>query len=376
MTGDSSTSSTAVRDDDRLPSLAGAFVDEDTQPAARRRPVRNALIGVLVCLVVIALTALAVVTVVGVKLSSNLDRIPGVFDSLTNRPTKPDTGPGSQALNILVLGTDRRSEVATTGSDAAAPSWVPGAQRTDALMILHIDGDREAASLISIPRDSWVVVPGYGSAKVNAAFSYGGPTLAVQTVELLTGVRIDHLAVTDWDGFSGLIDALGGVTVKVPESVTDSMHDVTWSAGKHELDGGAALEYVGQRYGLPLGDLDRVRRQQAVFRALATETLRQDPMSDPRKTYGLLDTMTRHLSVDDEWSARDMASVLMSLRGMRGSSIDYLTAPVAGFGDVAGQSIVRLDRKANQALWGAVVTDDVQAWAEHHPSDVTPAVVR
>lgn len=366
----------AVRERDDLPAPLDGALTEDYPPPRRRRTVRNALVGATLCLLLIALTAVAVVTVASVKLGGNLDRLPGVFAGLPDRPAKPTTGPGADAVNILVLGTDRRSPVATTGSGAAAPSWVPGAQRADAIMILHLDGDRDGASLISVPRDSWVAVPGYGMAKVNAAYSYGGPRLAVQTVETLTGIRIDHVAVTDWEGFGSMVDALGGVTVNVPRTVTDTMHGITWTAGKHELDGEAALSYVGQRYGLADGDLSRVRRQQAVFRSVATETLRHDPLSDPLEVYGLLDTMTRHLSVDEEWSTRSMAALMLSMRGLRGSDITYLTAPVAGFGRVAGQSVVHLDEDTAGSLWGAVVTDEVQEWARQHDEDVTPAIVR
>lgn len=341
-----------------------------------RRADRKALLGLLVCLLLLGLFALGGLAYTGLRLNSNLDRVPGVFDGLVDRPAKPTTGSAADAQNILVLGTDRRSDVPTTGTDAKAPAWVVGAQRSDTMMLLHIDGDRRSASVISIPRDSWVQIPGYGMGKVNAAFSYGGIPLAIQTIESLTGVRIDHLVLADWDGFSSMTDALGGVRVTVPETVIDSARGITWTAGEHVLDGQQALDYVGQRYGLPLGDLDRVRRQQAVMRQLAAQTLRQDPLSSPLTVYRLLDTATQHLSVDDEWSATDMVSTLMSLRELRGSDIHYLTAPVAGFGREGQQSVVRLDHAANRALWGAVLTDDVDAWVDHHPDETTPAVVR
>ena len=120
-------------------------------------------------------------------------------------------------------------------------------------MILHIDADREGASLISIPRDSWVNVPGYGHNKINAAFSLAGPSLAVETVEDLTGVRIDHLAVVDWEGFRSLIDTVGGVTVTVPRTVEDPHNDVVWTKGRHPLNGAAGADLLRQRYGLPDG---------------------------------------------------------------------------------------------------------------------------
>jgi LCP family protein required for cell wall assembly len=299
----------------------------------------------------------------------------GVFDGLDDRPQRPTSGPGAHAENILLLGTDRRSSTPTTGTDARDAAWVPGAQRSDTIMLVHVSADHDSASVISIPRDSWVPIPGYGMGKVNAAFSYGGPTLAVQTIEQLTGVRIDHVALVDWNGFAGIVDALGGVTVSVPRTVTDSARNVTWTAGEHRLDGAAALAYVGQRYGLPGGDLDRVRRQQAVIRALAAETLSQDPISHPVDAYRLLDEVTRYLSVDSEWSTRDMVGLLMSLRGATGSDVTYLTAPVAGFGWEGAQSVVRLDRSTGRELWTAVVTDEIHRWAQRHPDLQAPAIV-
>ena len=87
-------------------------------------------------------------------------------------------------------------------------------------MIVHIPANRKGAYIISIPRDSWVTIPGHGQAKINAGFSFGGPTLMVQTVESVTGVRIDHVAIVDFDGFKQITDALGGVQITVPQTVS------------------------------------------------------------------------------------------------------------------------------------------------------------
>ena len=119
-------------------------------------------------------------------------------------------------------------------------------------------------------------------------------------------MRIDHLAVIDWSGFEALIDAVGGIDVTVPETVTDSARDVTWTAGVHLLDGKQALAYVGQRYGLPHGDLDRVARQQVVLRTLMQDALHQEMRKDPRMLYDFLDTVTKHLSIDSDWSTKDL----------------------------------------------------------------------
>ncbi|MDF1603462.1 LCP family protein [Nocardioides sp. YIM 152315] len=351
----------------------GGEVEEEAPPRRRRR-LRRALIGVVVCLTVLAMVPVGAFLYLEHRLSGNVARIPGVFDGLTDRPERP-SGPAGDAVNVLVIGTDRRSGVPTTGSDARASSWIPGAQRSDALMILHIDADRRAASIVSIPRDTWVNVPGYGMNKINAAFSFSGPSLAIQTVEYLTDIRIDHLAVIDWAGFEALIDTVGGIDVTVPETVVDSARDVTWTAGVHHLDGADALDYVGQRYGLPNGDLDRVARQQVVLRTLMQESLHQEMRKDPRMLYDFLATVTRHLSIDDEWSTRDMLKLVVSMRSFHTSRLTYLTMPVAGFGTERGQSVVYADRRAARGLWGAVIADEVDDWAGRHQARLTPSVV-
>jgi len=338
------------------------------------RAVRRVLAGLLVCLGLLGVAAGGAALWMQHHLSANIDRVDDVFTGLQDRPARP-VGRAGEAVNILVLGTDRRSDVPTTGSDAQAPGWLPGEQRSDTIMVVHIDADRRGASVISIPRDSWVPVPGHESAKINAAFSYAGPGLAVATVEQLTGLRIDHLAVIDWSGFEDLTDAVGGVTVVVPQTVTDTARGITWPAGEYRLDGKQALDYVGQRYGLPGGDLSRVERQQSFLRQLMRDSLHQEMRKDPTLLYDFLDTVTQHLSIDAGWSMRDMARLALSMRNMRSADIRYATAPVAGLGWVGDQSIVRLDQRGNARLWRAVREDRAEAWLDRHSEVETPDVV-
>ena len=350
--------------------------DDDAPTGSRpgNHNLRKALIGLLVCCAVLAAVPAGAILYLEHRLSENITRIPGVFDGLDNRPDKP-TGPAGDALNVLVIGTDRRSDVPTTGSDARAAAWVPGAQRSDALMLLHIAADRRSAAMISIPRDTWVNVPGYGMHKINAAFSFAGPSLAIETVELLTNVRIDHLAVIDWSGFEALIDAAGGITVDVPATVTDSARDVTWTAGEHLLDGEQALDYVRQRHGLPLGDLDRVARQQVVLRTLMEDALHQEMRKDPRMLYDFLDTVSQHLSLDSGWSTKDLVELVISMRSFTTANLRYLTMPVAGFGTEGAQSVVYGARRQARGLWGAVIADEVEAWVSRHEGRLTPYTV-
>jgi LCP family protein required for cell wall assembly len=338
------------------------------------RTVRKAALGLLCCGLALLLPVLTAFVWSGHRLNSNIDRIDGVFHGLENRPARA-TGAAADALNVLLLGTDRRSDVPTTGSDAEAPAWQPGEQRSDTIMILHIDADRSAASLVSIPRDTWLEVPNHGWAKINAAFSWGGPSLAVETVEAFTGIHIDHLAMIDWAGFVELVDAVGGIDVTVPATVTDSARGVTWRAGEHHLKGEEALLYVGQRYGLPNGDLDRARRQQVVLRSLMGTALGDGVTSSPRRLYDFIDTITRHLSVDRGWSSLDIGRLAFSLRGLGANDVTYLMLPVVGFGDESGQSVVYADRRRCRLLWSAVHDDSVAAWAERHPQLITESIV-
>ena len=306
------------------------------------------------------------------KLSTQIDRIDNVFVGLENRPVKLVAEDGAEALNVLLMGTDRRSDAPTTGSDARAKEWVPGAQRTDTLMVLHIDSDRQGASIISIPRDSWVVIPGHGTNKINAAFSFAGPALAVKTIENLTNLRIDHLAVVDWEGFKELTDALGGVTLDIPETVHDGYRDVTWEKGRHKLDGEQALTYVRQRAGLPGGDFDRIHRQQYYLRTLLSDTLHQEFRREPKQVFDVLDTLTRNLSVDSGWSIGEMRNLALSLRNLRSANIDYMTVPTRGTGMEGQQSVVYLDKSGGEALWDAVREDHVTGWLAANPDNGVP----
>jgi len=355
--------------------LSSEHESEDDPGTPRRRTGRRALIGLFACVAVLALAAVGGMVYLQSELAGQVNRIDNVFTGLEDRPARSTAGTAGDALNILVMGTDRRSETATTGSDATGAEWVPGAQRTDTIMILHVDGDREGASLISIPRDAWVEVPGYGMNKINAAFSLAGPSLAVRTIEDYTGVRIDHLAVIDWTGFETLTDTLGGVTVTVPRTIEDTKHNVVWTKGEQTLDGAQALMYVRQRYGLPNGDFDRIRRQQAFVRSLMRSSIKTLRGSNPKAAYDLLDATTRTVTVDEGWEFDQMRELTLDLRELSLRTVDFITAPVLGLGREGDQSVVYLDRPANRDLWSNVFDDRVDRWVDSHDAAVVSGPV-
>src|SRR5919107_1545545 len=176
--------------------------------------------------------------------------------------------------------------------------------------------------------------------KINAAYALGGPSLLIQTVEQVTGVRIDHYAAIDFDGLVQVTDDLGGVDVVVPE--TTSWGPYTFTAGVNHLDGDAARWYVGQRYGLPGGDFDRVRRQQKYLRAMTGKLFGQGAFESLGGLDSTVLAVTGVVAVDDGLTDTDLLSLAYSLRGLRSDGLAFFTAPVRGTGTEGAASVVYL----------------------------------
>lgn len=352
------------------PTTTPAPTPEPGPARPRRRRRRLLLIGLAVVLVAgLAIGGTTYFTTM--NMVGHVHRISGVFKTAGQgtRPTMPAASKGS--MTILVAGSDLRSPVPTTGRGHHEPAFEPGEQRSDVLMLVHIDAGGQHASIVSIPRDSWVNVPGHGMMKINAAFSLGGPALMVQTVEDLTHVRIDHYMVVDFQGFSAMVGALGGVSVDVRQQTTTG--DVTFHQGVNNLNPTDALIYVRQRDGLPGGDLDRIQRQQNLIRAILIKTASSHVLFDPVTLYKLLHAFTSWVSVDSTFTNSRLLSLLLELRTLRGSDVSFLTAPVSGFGQIGGQDVVLLNRASCGTLWAAIRNGTVAAWATAHPSQITPA---
>ncbi|MCF6522155.1 LCP family protein [Streptomyces sp. JJ36] len=291
-------------------------------------------------------------------------------------PERKDSPPDTDGLTFLLVGLDTRSGEPTTGRDAEAPAWRVGASRSDTMMLFHLSADRKRADVVSLARDTWVTVPGHGGAKLNAAYSWGGPELAVRAVQKLTGIRVDHLAVVDWNGFRALTDAVGGVDITVPRDIPGRADAPAWRAGTHHMDGAEALAYVRERKGLPRGDLDRTKRQQNFLRALMGRVLSGDTLSSPGRISGLLDAVGEVVSVDDGLSNSGLYDLAWSTRGLRTSAVHFMNAPFGGFDTVDGQSVVLLDRKRAAPLWRALREDDMARYLATHDTDRLGDAVR
>ncbi|GAA1848818.1 LCP family protein [Actinomadura bangladeshensis] len=293
--------------------------------------------------------------------NGNIDRIKGALP--TDQANRP--GPNVEGTeNWLLVGSDSRAESPTTGEGGDV--WKPGRQRTDTIMLLHLPADRKKAYIVSFPRDSWVPVPGYGKQKINAAFSYGGPKLLIETMESITGVRIDHYGAIDFEGFKSMTDALGGVTVNIKQSVYDPARKKEWAAGRQKLNGEEALLFVRQRYNLPNGDFDRIKRQQAFLGALAKQAADRGTVTNPLKLDRFLSALTKSISVDEEVSSGDLRSLALSMRSVRASDVVFMTLPHKGTGMRGKQSVVFVDWTKGKQLFSAVKTAQMAQYVQQH----------
>ena len=332
-----------------------------------RRPGRGwraALLSVLAIFLVLTLATGGIALWVRHSLGSSLETFEDPFSGIPTRAPEQQVPEGQEAAtNILVLGTDSRTS-------AGDPSqWEAGAQRTDAIMIMQISGDNKDVSVMSIPRDSWVSIPGHGEGKINAAYSYGGPSLTIQTVENLTGIRISHFVIADFESFQNLTDELGGVTINLKEPQT--LAGTEFPAGAQVLNGKQALVYTRERKSLPGGDFDRVKRQQAWMRAIVRQVLTSGTLSNPTSLYSFLKTATQTVAVDESFTIDEMQSLAFGLRGLRSNDISFMTAPNNGTGTSPdGQSIVELNPDADTPLFEAFATDTVEDYLAQHPDAV------
>jgi LCP family protein required for cell wall assembly len=338
-----------------------------------RRPARRGLLArhkALFALLGLATLLVAGVGAWAVSLSNQISSIPRMDLDLDSdivrdpvlgayeRPTPP-TGPAAEAVNILVGGVDA-GESSRIVEDLERGTWVPGSHRSDTIMVLHLSADRRRAYVISVPRDTWVPIDGYGMAKINAALSYGGPALFVRTLEQFTGLRMNHLVIVDWDGFRRLVDELGGVEIRRQGAATT-------------LGGEEALAYVRERFGLPRGDLDRMQRQQNVVRALSEELIDREVLLNPLKLTEVLQIVTSSVAVDKGFSDEEMRRLALSLRGLDGGDVAHLTVPVEGFDRIDGQSVVLVDAAKARRLFGAAIADELDEYVEPLQVDTLPA---
>lgn len=273
-----------------------------------------------------------------------------------NRPTpgKAESADVAAPVNFVLLGSDSR------GEDRG---------RSDSLMVAHISGDRKNVYLISFPRDMWVDIPEHGKAKINAAYAYGGAPLTVRTLESLLNVRMDHTAIIDFEGFTNLTTAVGGVTVNNPWETKDPVSGGYFKKGEITVEGEQALRYVRQRKELPNGDLDRAYRQRTVVKAIVKKLATPEVLANPVRFNDVVGKVADTLTVDDQITNQYITELAGSMRLTGGESIKMMQAPITGFASIDGQSVDVVDFQLLELLAKAMQTDTVADFYAAHGKD-------
>jgi polyisoprenyl-teichoic acid--peptidoglycan teichoic acid transferase len=326
--------------------------DEATEPTKRRRLLPKILIGVSVLLVAVIGAGLLYAATIDRSVTRNINR--GVelpTDPSSVRPPKEAQETGT--LNYVLLGSDSRDP----GNE--------GNGRSDTMMLVHLNAKRTKAYIVSFPRDMYVNIPGYGKNKINAAFAFGGAPLAVRTLENLTGVRMDHVVLIDFEGFIRLTEDLRGVTVTNKTAFTS--HGFDYPKGKITIAGEEALWFVRERHQLPGGDLDRAENQRNVIKAIVQKGLSAKVISDPATFTTFIGNVAKHLTVDNELSDGEIRRTALSLR-LSAKDIELLQAPISGFGTSRdGQSIDVVDATKLAELSTALKKDKLSEYLKKYP---------
>jgi LCP family protein required for cell wall assembly len=307
----------------------------DGAPKRRGKAQRKHTVGkvLLATSLVLALATGLGVTYLYRHLNGNLDVI-DVSDQLENRPDKKGLSGPQEPLNVLVMGSDDRDAEGNNIDNQELGS----ADRSDTTILMHLSADRERAYGISIPRDSLVdrpecktedgeTIPGATDALWNEAFGLGGPACTIQQFEQVTGVFVDHYVVVDFAGFEGMVDAIDGVPVCIPEDIYDPAHGINIPAGTREIEGREALNYVRARYTLGDGsDIGRIKRQQAFVAAMVNKVMSAGTLARFDRLVGFLNAATDSLQTDLE-SVVKIAKVGMGFQNIGMDNIQFVTVP-------------------------------------------------
>lgn len=296
-----------------------------TPPAKprRRRWLRRTLILVLVLVVFLVAWPFYLVHYGNSKLSH--------VDALSGHSGTPGT-------TYLIVGSDKR--------EAGGIQDVTEGERADTIMLLQIP-DSGKPSLVSLPRDAYVKIPGHKANKINSAYSTGGAKLLVATVEELSGMTIDHYLEVSMGGVKDLVDAVGGVNLCYDRDVDDVFSRLTWKAGCHDADGTTALAFSRMRKSDPLGDIGRTMRQRQVVSKVVGKAVSVSTFVNPFKQRKLVGSVAKNLTTDKDTGIMGMREAAFGLREVMGKGGLMGAPPIASLNyRVGGQSAVALDTKA------------------------------
>jgi LCP family protein required for cell wall assembly len=258
-------------------------------------------------------------------------------------------------LNVLLAGVDVRSGL-TRAQQLELHVGRVVSSNSDTLMLIHIAADRSRVTVVSLPRDSWVPIPGHGMNKINAAFGLGGPQLTVATVEQATGLTINDFIEVNFLGFVKVIDALGGVNICLPQVVDDPYSGLHLTAGIHHVDGVTALKYARDRHSFATSDLARITNQQRLLSSLLKEAISSGTLANPLRLSRFLSAALGAVKVDQNLNLIALAD---QLRGITPAQVHFLTVPLANTSYLTpgGELAVQWDSAKAGRLFAALQAD-------------------
>ncbi|APU40550.1 LCP family protein [Streptomyces sp. TN58] len=323
-------------------------------------------------------------------LDTGIERV----DPFKDMKNRPQAGHG---LNFLLVGTDGRDRISPEEKREYRLGGAP-CRCTDTIMLVHLSADRERASVVSLPRDSYAEVPAHrdqvtGKAhkphpvRLNAAYAEGGPNLTVRTVENMTRVKIDHYLEVDFTSFMKTVDAMGGVEICTAKTMRDPSTGLDLVPGTHRLTGGQALQYVRSRHVDGASDLGRMQRQQRFVASLIEQATGSGVLLNPVKFKELSSTLLGSVRADRGFGAEQMLALGQAMRDFTPSSSEFASVPIGNpsFRVKGIGSTVKWDEPKAAKLFEALRQDRPLAPARPGkaagrpaavPVDVPPAQVR
>ncbi len=257
------------------------------------------------------------------------------FAGLDDRPKKE-----SSAINYLIVGSDTREGLtrAEIRKLKVGGPEVAAGKRSDTMLLVHVSKKRDKAAIISIPRDSYALIPEHKNSqgkvipaaysRINSAFNWGGAPLLIQTFEEMSGLRIDHYIEVNFVGFVRMVDALGGVEICTKRDINDPKSHLVLPAGRHVLDGVDSLKYVRTRYFDGLGDLGRMKRQQEFAGAMLRKATSAGVLLNPVKMVDFIGSALDSVVTDEDLSQSDLLTLGKQLRNLSASNVRTLTIPL------------------------------------------------
>jgi len=257
------------------------------------------------------------------------------FAGLDDRPKKE-----SSAINYLIVGSDTREGLtrAEIRKLKVGGPEVAAGKRSDTMLLVHVSKKRDKAAIISIPRDSYALIPEHKNSqgkvipaaysRINSAFNWGGAPLLIQTFEEMSGLRIDHYIEVNFVGFVRMVDALGGVEICTKSDIDDPKSHLVLPAGRHVLDGVDSLKYVRTRYFDGLGDLGRMKRQQEFAGAMLRKATSAGVLLNPVKMVDFIGSALDSVVTDEDLSQSDLLTLGKQLRNLSASNVRTLTIPL------------------------------------------------